>query len=215
MPRPGWDEDSPRLWANLDRVADLVIKDATAGAMPSIDMARGWHRMMMQGLEIPGDAPRAGMFRGDPDAPVWPVKIGGVRCPRCEYVAALLERFEAKLRSDIAALDKKYPRVEDLDAAGIHAALGLAAWAHAEWVHIHPFANGNGRTARAWANFVLRRFGIPPAIKLRPRPDGNYSAAAAASMVGDLDPTIRVFISMIREAITGSTPQTPRRNLPK
>lgn len=147
--------------------------------------------------------------------PVHPVGIGGVPCPRCRDVAAALKRFETKLRSDIAALDKKYPKVEDLDDPGIHAALDLAAWAHAEWVRIHPFANGNGRTARAWANFVLRRFGLPPAIKLRPRPDGDYSAAAAASMAGDLNPTIRVFISMIREAILRSTPRTPRSNVPK
>jgi Fic family protein len=215
MPRPGWDEESPQLWANLDRVADLVVKDAIAGAMPSLDMARRWHRMMMQGLGIPGDAPGAGMFRGDPGTLEYPVGIGGVACMRCRDVAAALQRFEAKLRSDIATLDKKYPRVEDLDQAGIHAALDLAAWAHAEWVRIHPFANGNGRTARAWANFVLRRFGMPPAIKLRPRPDGGYSAAAAASMANDLNPTIQVFISMIREAITGTAPKTPRRNAPR
>ncbi|SEP00971.1 Fic/DOC family protein [Rhodospirillales bacterium URHD0017] len=151
MPRPDWDEDSPRLRDNLDRVADLVVKDATAGAKPSLDMARGWHRMMMQGLEIPSDAPRAGMFRGDPGAPEWPVGIGGVECVRCLYVAVALRRFEARLRRDIAALDKKYPRVEDLDGPGIQAALDLAAWAHAQWMIIHPFGNGNGRTARAWA----------------------------------------------------------------
>jgi hypothetical protein len=27
----------------------------------------------------------------------------------------------------------------------------LAAILHGEWVRIHPFANGNGRTARLWA----------------------------------------------------------------
>ena len=58
----------------------------------------------------------------------------------------------------------------------------LAAWAHGEWVRIHPFANGNGRTARLLANYVLVRFGFGPALTIRPRPDQPYGEAARSSM---------------------------------
>src|SRR3989344_3319100 len=37
--------------------------------------------------------------------------------------------------------------------------LELAAWAHWKLVHIHPFQDGNGRTARIIMNFVLYRNG--------------------------------------------------------
>lgn len=58
----------------------------------------------------------------------------------------------------------------------------LTAWAHGEWVRIHPFANGNGRTARLLANYILVRFGFGPALSLKPRPDQPYGMAAKVSM---------------------------------
>lgn len=40
----------------------------------------------------------------------------------------------------------------------------VAALAHAQFVQIHPFSDGNGRTARALMNLILRRNGYPPSI---------------------------------------------------
>lgn len=77
------------------------------------------------------------------------------------------------------------------------AVIDVAAWAHAEWVRIHPFANGNGRSARAWANLILMRYGLPPAVVLRPRPGGDYGDAGAAAMSGDWKPTVDVFRKLI------------------
>jgi excisionase family DNA binding protein len=42
----------------------------------------------------------------------------------------------------------------------------LAALLHYQLVHIHPFMDGNGRTARLLMNFVLMRHGYPPAVIL-------------------------------------------------
>ncbi len=41
--------------------------------------------------------------------------------------------------------DARYPAGRELDADGLAAVIDLAAWPHAAWVRIHPFANGNGR----------------------------------------------------------------------
>lgn len=38
----------------------------------------------------------------------------------------------------------------------------LAAWTHAEFVRIHPFADGNGRTARLIMNYQLMKAGFLP-----------------------------------------------------
>lgn len=38
----------------------------------------------------------------------------------------------------------------------------LAAWTHAEFVRIHPFVDGNGRTARLIMNYQLMRHGFLP-----------------------------------------------------
>jgi Fic family protein len=42
----------------------------------------------------------------------------------------------------------------------------LAAWIHFKFVHIHPFIDGNGRTARLILNLVLLQHGYPPAVIL-------------------------------------------------
>ena len=40
----------------------------------------------------------------------------------------------------------------------------LAAFVHAEFVRIHPFQDGNGRTARLLLNFMLMKAGYQPVI---------------------------------------------------
>lgn len=40
----------------------------------------------------------------------------------------------------------------------------LAAIAHYKLVHIHPFTDGNGRTARLLMNTILMKFGFPPVV---------------------------------------------------
>ena len=59
--------------------------------------------------------------------------------------------FEERLQLALSLLDQLYPSGKDLDADVLAAVAELAAWVHSEWVRIHPFANGNGRTARIWA----------------------------------------------------------------
>jgi Fic family protein len=56
----------------------------------------------------------------------------------------------------------------------------LAAVAHHRLVSIHPFLDGNGRTARLVMNLVLLRAGYPPAIIARANRAQYYGALAAA-----------------------------------
>jgi len=42
----------------------------------------------------------------------------------------------------------------------------LAAWVHYKMVYIHPFIDGNGRTARLIMNLILIQNGYPPAVIL-------------------------------------------------
>jgi hypothetical protein len=44
------------------------------------------------------------------------------------------------------------------------------------------------------------RYGLPPAVRLRPTPDAGYAAGAAA-MNGDRRPTAEVFRTMLNEAL--------------
>jgi Fic family protein len=56
----------------------------------------------------------------------------------------------------------------------------LAAVAHHRLVSIHPFLDGNGRTARLVMNLILLRAGYPPAIIARASRAQYYRALAAA-----------------------------------
>ena len=84
----------------------------------------------------------------------------------------------------------------------------LCAWAHAEWARVHPFANGNGRTARLWANSLAMRYNLPPFVRLRPRPDGKYGAVCQAAMLGDWAPTATLFREMLDDFSRQSDPGT-------
>ncbi len=76
------------------------------------------------------------------------------------------------------------------ETASLHPVV-RAALAHFRLVHIHPFADGNGRTARLLMNLILMREGYPPAIiRVEDRP--AYYDALDAAHAGNPDPFIRL-----------------------
>ena len=66
--------------------------------------------------------------------------------------------------------------------------LTIAAYLHAKLFDIHPFADGNGRTARLLMNGVLLAMGMPP-IVIRAQDHAAYHAALDVfHLEGDLGP---------------------------
>lgn len=62
----------------------------------------------------------------------------------------------------------------------------LAAWTHAEFVRIHPFIDGNGRTARLLMNYQLLAQGfLPVSVAQEDRLD-YYNALEEYAVKGDL-----------------------------
>jgi hypothetical protein len=116
-------------------------------------------------------------------------------------VAGELRRFEAKLRTLVAQMDELLPVGHEPDTDQLAAIVDLCAWVHAEWIRIHPFANGNGRTARLWANSLAMRYGLPPFVRLRPRPDSGYGGAGPKAMQGDWQTTARVFRRLLEDLL--------------
>ncbi len=206
-----WDADSPQLRQNLAKVGASLESAAQKRVVPTVAIAKDWQKTMMTGLTVP-DPLYVGRFRGEPGLENCQVRIGRALGVPPANVARELQGFEAKLRGVLATLDQKFPGGAGLDTDGLAAVVDVAAWAHAEWVRIHPFANGNGRTARAWANLILVRYGIPPAVRLRPRPESSYGAAGASAMKGDWKPTAVVFRALVREATAPARRATSPRS---
>lgn len=198
--KPDWDEPSPQLEHNLLHVLHSAEAHASARKRVSVKLMRGWHAAIMAGLGMP-DPGWAGCYRGQGAAKkVW-VGIGSHSGIAPNEVAAALRAFERTLVRAVAVLDDEIGgNGADTDDQ-INAVIDLCAWAHGEWVRIHPFANGSGRTARLWVNYLAMRYGLPPFARLRPRPDDGYGSAAGASMTGDWQTMIAVFKAMLDETL--------------
>ncbi len=65
--------------------------------------------------------------------------------------------------------------INSTEAAGLHP-VERGARAHFRLVHIHPFVDGNGRTARLLMNLILIQEGYPPAVIRRERRPEYYDA---------------------------------------
>ena len=116
------------------------------------------HKMILSGI----DNQNAGFYRNVP------VRLSGSRTvlPNPRKVPNLMSAFHQWLQSsqDIHPVD-------------------LAAEAHYRLVTIHPFVDGNGRTARLLMNFILLCHGYPPAI-IRKSERGKYLDALEKAQTG-------------------------------
>ncbi|XP_054724857.1 protein adenylyltransferase Fic-like [Uloborus diversus] len=115
----------------------------------------------------------AGLFR------LGQVFVGEHVPPPASEVEELMERFVEWLRSESAAM--------------LHP-IQLAALAHYKLVNIHPFVDGNGRTARLLMNLILMRSGYPPVIILKQDRSRYYEYLQLAND-GDMRPFVRFIAS--------------------
>lgn len=75
----------------------------------------------------------------------------------------------------------------------------IAAEFHYKFIRIHPFDDGNGRTARILMNFILMQFHFPPVI-VKTEDKANYFAALQLADVGNIE----AFIEYIAQNLVRS-----------
>jgi Fic family protein len=99
--------------------------------------------------------------------------------PHWRQVRELLLLFDRELEAKMV----REPR----DAA---AAVSLAVWCHMESVRIHPFEDGNGKSARLFMDVILRRHvtGLQRAVRISGALRGRYLEAVQAARQGDTLP---------------------------
>lgn len=114
------------------------------------------HKLVMTGI----DDANAGQYRN------LPVRIGGARHqpPESWEISHLMTQWSEWLHSDALALHS----------------VERAALAHHRLAAIHPFIDGNGRTARLVMNLLLLRDGYAPTIILRENRAQYYRVLAQA-----------------------------------
>ncbi len=72
---------------------------------------------------------------------------------------------------------------------------------HAWLTHIHPFTDGNGRTARAVMNLELIKAGLPSVIIRRKDRLRYYDALAESDLGGDLEPISELILARAEDAL--------------
>ena len=153
---------------------DFMLKAARSEAFKvSEDIILRLHRLFYQGIE----PEKAGIYRDHQ------VFITGT-----EYVPPKASELPALMMSFVDELNDTRERVHPVR---------LAAFAHRKLADIHPFADGNGRTARLLMNLILVNRGyqiiiIPPVLRV----DYINALKAAQRMK---NPSDEAFIRLIAE----------------
>lgn len=77
----------------------------------------------------------------------------------------------------------------------------LAAWAHAEFVKIHPLLDGNGRTSRLIMNYqLMKNEYLPISIKVEDRLE-YYNALDLYATKGDIEPFKKLIANLENERL--------------
>lgn len=137
-------------------------------------------------------------------------EIAGQYADLPRYVRTETGRFTFPLPAEIPALMGDFGRW----LAGAPNSPDTAFMAHRRLVDIHPFNDGNGRTARLLMNLVLIRSGYPPVV-IRPEDRLTYIRSLQQEQAGQgaeslnallslrLDATLGEYLSALEEAQTG------------
>jgi hypothetical protein len=134
------------------------------------------------------------------------------------------ELVDEELRSFIEALGESIPGALNTThlkpGLQVEAKLRVLAWTYAEWLRIHPFFDGNGRTALCWMDAVCARLEMPPFAyhlgKLywsTPRMMEAQIRACRRATTADYDPLITLLkfeLSQYFEAAAGRRAETRR-----
>ncbi|WP_231967976.1 Fic family protein [Thermanaeromonas toyohensis] len=159
------------------RDAILWLEEAVRSRTPlTAGLVREVHRLVVKST-LPEEAGR--------------YRRGGVRIAGSEHVPPAAW--------DVPALVDRMVE-EYAGMAGEHP-IRRAAWLHWRLVWIHPFMDGNGRTARLLMNFSLMTDGYPPAVIRKEERMRYLETLETASVGGDLGPFVELVAERVIESL--------------
>lgn len=134
------------------------------------------HRLVLKGIQDED----AGVYRKEN------VLVGGAshRPPDHVVVPELMERF-------VETVDNEWSTLHPVERA---------AKVHSEFVKIHPFIDGNGRTSRLLMNYELMKAGFPPAVIKATDRAAYYDALDQAHTTGEDE----AFIQLVKNSVDES-----------
>jgi len=164
---------------NLGQALDFLeeLAKSSSGPLSSHDI-RQIHQLILQGI----DTSNAGAYR------TVDVAISGsaYKPPEPHEIAPKIDELTNWLGSE--------------DTENQDNVLQIAAACHAWFAQVHPFVDGNGRTARILMNLLLMRAGFPIAVITR-EDRVRYIDALEQSQISDLTPFITLLLESIEETL--------------
>lgn len=148
--------------ANHDRAFSYVKRAVAEGRLLDEEMLKDIHALLMENIMV------GGVYRSVE------VRItgAGFRPPAPQEMFRQMRWFFADMPRQREKLN----------------AIEWAAWTHAEFVRIHPFPDGNGRTARMLMNLQLLTEGFQPISIAKEERLAYYEALEAYAVRGELAP---------------------------
>ena len=159
------------------RNAILLLEDLVQKNEPLTEWSlKSLHQLILRGI----DDDNAGRYR------TVNVRIAGAEPlpPDHLQVPQLMERFSAWCQTEAMAL---HP-------------VERAARVHSDFVKIHPFSDGNGRTSRLLMNLELMKAGYPPAVLPVDLRLAYYTALDADHVRGEKDDFVHMVARIVKEA---------------
>jgi Fic family protein len=141
------------LAENLLFLLKDIHQGKTAHLPVTVDVLLGFHQRLFDGIRE-----HAGRVRSAHYGSEW-LSFGPHRSHHRDDVPGNLSGVFDQATPLLRRL-RSEPDLDDFEDAAIK----VAVWLHAKIVRIHPFEDGNGRTARAMMNHVLVLLGLRPLI---------------------------------------------------
>ncbi len=205
MSPPPWQEhpDDTKVIGRNVAFIDLQIEARKGSREPfALDLPLAWHTQLHVGCTHVPVPQYVGNYRGTPQPYInfCPVMFGSFTGAPATQVATELAAFETSLQRELERLDAAMPEELAATPSRLNLALQVVAVYYATWLRIHPFADGNGRTARLLANWIMARYWQPLIFPGRPPIDRDVLLAATTSAIASHDH--RALIRHMRKRLT-------------
>ena len=203
---PPWTEDardSPLIARNVAQL-DAEFAARRGHREPfGLAIPATWHVQIHNGCQHIPVADYVGNFRGARRMHIdrYEVRFDRLQGVLAPQVADALAVFERNVQATLRRFDQDIASPDAATSARLNLLLEDVAVLYAEWIRIHPFADGNGRTARLLANWLTTRYWQPLVFPGRPPVDKDKLIAATAPAVDPGTQDHRPLVRLLRRRL--------------